>query len=310
MAVLSGADAQDTGRPWQRERGFRMNGAAHDWQSSCAVSVVIPTLNEARNIGWVLARLPECVDEVIVVDGRSTDGTTDVVRAARPDAVIVAETKRGKGAAIRAGFARARGEAVVMLDADGSMHPGEITRYVAALDEGYDLVKGSRFLDRGGTTDISPLRKLGNLALLTTTNLLYGSAFTELCYGYIAVRRSAIPRLRLTAVGFEIEAQIVAHALRAGLEITEVPSFEAERRFGDSNLRTFRDGGRVFWQLLCARARTWPNPVPELEGLATEPAHEPSALPVGSRLAHDHLWAAAAAPQLPPVMGDEACVTG
>jgi glycosyltransferase involved in cell wall biosynthesis len=231
------------------------------------VSVVIPTLNEARNIGWVLERLPACVDEVIVVDGHSTDGTAGVVRAARPDAVILAATIRGKGAAVRTGFAYARGNAVVMLDADGSMHPNEITRYVAALDEGYAVVKGSRFLGAGGTTDMSRLRMLGNLGLLATTNRLYACAFTELCYGYMALQRSVIPGLCLSANGFEIEAQIVAHALRAGLRITEVPSFEATRRFGGSHLRTFRDGSRVFRELLRARAQPWPptkssNPSP------------------------------------------------
>src|SRR5207247_7876435 len=106
------------------------------------VSVVIPALNEARNIGWVLGRLPAYVDEVLVVDGRSTDATIDVALQTRPDARIVEEKAAGKGAALRAGFTHARGDHIVMLDADGSMEPGEISRYLARLEEGYDLVKG------------------------------------------------------------------------------------------------------------------------------------------------------------------------
>src|SRR5436305_9702124 len=191
-----------------------------------AVSVVIPTLNEERNIAWVLERLPRCVDEVLVVDGRSTDDTIFAALCARPDVRIVQERRPGKGAALRAGFEAANGDVIVMLDADGSMHPREIERYVEAIDAGYDLVKGSRFLPGAGTTDISRLRAVGNFALLGLANRLYGCRFTELCYGYMALRRTALPRLQLTADGFEIETQIVAHAVRAGLRITEVPSFE------------------------------------------------------------------------------------
>src|SRR3954469_20009853 len=173
------------------------------------VSAVIPALNEAENIGWVLERLPDCVDEVVIVDGRSTDDTIEVARRIRPDATIVHEMRAGKGAALRSGFERSSGQYLVMLDADGSMEPAEITRYVALLDEGFELVKGSRFIDGGGTTDISRLRALGNFSLLAIANRVYGSCFTELCYGYMAFHRDALPRLQLTADGFEIETQIV-----------------------------------------------------------------------------------------------------
>jgi hypothetical protein len=234
-------------------RRFRGAGA-----SRVRLSAVIPALNEERNIGWVLNRMPADVDEVIVVDGLSTDRTVEVAAAIRSDVKIVHELRPGKGTALRAGFARARGRYVVMLDADGSMDPSEIVRYVAALEEGYDLVKGSRFLADGGTADISWIRALGNFALLGTANLIYRQRFTELCYGYMGLRRSTIPRMRLSATGFEIETQIVSHALRAGLRVAEVPSFEAERRSGGSNLRTFPDGARVLRELVRSRVRSWP----------------------------------------------------
>jgi glycosyltransferase involved in cell wall biosynthesis len=212
---------------------------------SSRVSVVIPTLNEERNIGWVLEHLPATVDEVILVDGRSTDRTVEVAQAIRPDIVIVREKTPGKGAALRAAFAAATGDVIVMLDADCSMDPAEIPAFVAAIEAGADVAKGSRFLDGGGTVDISALRQLGNGALLRMTNILYRARFSELCYGYMAFRRSSLMGLGLRSTGFEIETEIVVRALRAGLRITEVPSFEAERRFGNSNLRTFRDGWRV-----------------------------------------------------------------
>lgn len=253
------------------------------------VSAVIPALNEAQNIEWVLARLPSCVDEVLVVDGRSTDGTIEVARRARPDARIVHELSPGKGTALRAGFDAARGDYVVMLDADGSMEPGEIPRHVALLDEGFDLVKGSRFVDGGGTTDISRLRALGNFGLLGIANRVYGCRFTELCYGYMAFRRDLLPRLQLNADGFEIETQIVAHAVLAGLRVAEVASFEAPRRSGESNLRTFRDGSRVARELWRARRRDFSKATVEPSprragrfGRAGAPVPEPVTATAGS----------------------------
>jgi hypothetical protein len=210
-----------------------------------AVSVVIPTLNEARNIGWVLRRLPPVVDEVIVVDGLSTDGTIEAARAVRPDIVVVRSEVPGKGAALQAGFAAARGTFIVMLDADCSMDPAEIDRFVERLRPGVDLVKGSRFMPGAGTSDITPLRRLGNGALRALVNHLYAARFTDLCYGFIAFRRSALDALQIDAMGFEVETQIAVHAVRARLTIEEAPSFEAPRRDGVSKLHPVRDGMRV-----------------------------------------------------------------
>jgi glycosyltransferase involved in cell wall biosynthesis len=217
------------------------------------VSVVIPAKNEAKNLPWVLQRVPSYVDEVIVVDGLSTDGTLEVARMIMPDVVVVHEDRPGKGAAMRAGIHAARGSYIVLMDADGSMDPAEIARYVTLLEAGYDLVKGSRNLPGGGSTDLTHLRAFGNSRLLDLANLLYRTNFTELCYGFVGLRRSAAPRLYLDADGFEIETQIVTRAVRAGLRIAEVPSMEAPRRYGESNLRTFRDGWRVLRTLLAER---------------------------------------------------------
>jgi glycosyltransferase involved in cell wall biosynthesis len=219
------------------------------------ISVVIPAKNEARNIAWVLQRIPSFVDEVIVVDGLSADGTLDVAKMIAPDVIVIHEMTPGKGAAMRAGIDAARGDYVVVMDADGSMDPHEIDRFVRQLDAGFDLVKGSRFMQEGGSTDISWLRNAGNGALVALTNTLYATRFTELCYGYMALRRSTLPRLALDAPGFEIETQIVARAVRAGLRITEVPSWEHPRRNGVSNLNPVRDGLRVLRTILHERFR-------------------------------------------------------
>jgi glycosyltransferase involved in cell wall biosynthesis len=240
------------------------------------VSVVIPTLNEEQNIGWVLERLPPMVDEVLIVDGRSTDGTIEAALAARPDARVILEPRPGKGAALRAGFEAARGDYIVMLDADGSMHPDEITRFVDVLRDGGDLVKGSRFMPEGGTSDITVIRKVGNAGLRGLVNVLYGCRFTDLCYGFFAFRRDALVKMGLRSDGFEIETEIVVRAIRAQLRITEVPSFESPRRSGDSNLSAWRDGRRVLRTVLHERA----GEVVAVEGSAGPDISAPATWPV------------------------------
>ena len=218
------------------------------------VSVVIPAKNEARNIAWVLQRMPAYVDEVIVVDGLSTDGTLEVAKMITPDVVVIHERRPGKGAAMRAGMDAARGDYIILIDADGSMDPVEIHRYVELLEAGYDMVTGSRNMPGGGSADITLLRQFGNARLRDLANLLFGTDFTELCYGFVALRRRSVPSLALDADGFEIETQLVTRAVRAGLRIAEVPSMEAPRRYGESNLNTFRDGWRVLMTILRERA--------------------------------------------------------
>jgi glycosyltransferase involved in cell wall biosynthesis len=209
------------------------------------VSVVVPTLNEARNLSYVLPRLPSFVYEVVLVDGRSTDGTVDVARALRSNVRVVYQTGRGKGDALRAGFAAARGDVIVMLDADGSADPAEIPAFLDALLSGADLAKGSRFVPGGGSSDITRLRRAGNTGLNRLVNFIYRTDYTDLCYGYNAFWRACLPQIALDCNGFEVETQLNLRAAKAGLRVVEVPSFEAPRIHGQSNLRTFRDGFRV-----------------------------------------------------------------
>lgn len=209
------------------------------------VSVVIPTLNEAANLPYVLPRIPLWVDEVILVDGNSKDSTVDIAQQLIPDIRVVMQTTRGKGNALREGFAAATGDIIVMLDADGSMAPEEIPAYVGALISGYDFAKGSRFLQGGGTDDMGMDRYLGNLGFTVLVRMLFGGYYSDLCYGYCAFWKRVLPQLNLQADGFEIETEMNIRALKSGLKVTEVPSFEHPRIHGASNLNTFRDGWRV-----------------------------------------------------------------
>ncbi len=216
------------------------------------VSVVIPTLNEARNIGHVLKLMP-AVEELIIVDGCSDDGTVQAVRQHRPDARIILQKPAGKGTAMRAGFEIATAPYVVAMDADGSMDPRELPAYVAMFELGYDMVKGSRSAVGGDSTDLTLLRWAGNRGLVGLYNAMFRARLSDLCYGFIGFRRDKLDLLALYADGFEIEAQLIAHAQLAGLSMAEVPSRESDRIHGESNLRTFKDGHRVLRAMLRTR---------------------------------------------------------
>jgi len=212
---------------------------------STKVSVVVPAMNEEKNIGQVLGELPEGLHEVILVDGKSTDHTVEAARQAYPDIRVTTQRGRGKGDAFRTGFAAVTGNLVVMLDADGSADPGEIPRFIAALEAGADFAKGSRYMEGGGSADITRLRSLGNSVLSGTANAMHGTRFTDLCYGYNAFWARCLPFISLDVPGFEVETLINLRIAGAGMKITEVPSYEKERMHGESNLKTFRDGFRV-----------------------------------------------------------------
>jgi glycosyltransferase involved in cell wall biosynthesis len=209
------------------------------------ISAVLPVLNEEKNLPYVLPGLQAWVDEVVLVDGHSTDRTVEVARQLCPDILVVTQQGRGKGGALRAGFAAATGDIIVMLDADGSTDPAEIPVFVGALMSGADYAKGSRFLHGGGTSDMPLYRKLGNWSFVLMVRLICGGSYTDLCYGYNAFWKRVLPALALDCSGFEIETMMNMRALQVGLKVMEVPSFEAERIYGESHLKTIPDGWRV-----------------------------------------------------------------
>jgi glycosyltransferase involved in cell wall biosynthesis len=220
---------------------------------SATVSVIIPTLNEAENLPHVFAGLPDWISELIIVDGRSTDDTVAVARQLRPDVKIVIQAGRGKGDALLAGFAASTGDIIVAMDADGSTDGREIIRYVAALVAGADFVKGSRYACAGGSADLTRSRRFGNKLLGALVNCLFGTHYTDLCYGYNAFWARHLNTLALACPGFEIETVMNIRAATAGLCVHEVPSYEHRRVYGASNLRIVMDG----WRIAAVIVREW-----------------------------------------------------
>jgi glycosyltransferase involved in cell wall biosynthesis len=224
-----------------------------------SVTVVIPAKNEARNLEHVFGTIPDWIHEIVLVDGHSVDDTVAVARQLYPEVVIVHQEGRGKGDALQAGFAAAKGEIIVMMDADGSTDGGEIPRFVAALVTGADFAKGSRFASGGGSDDITPSRHLGNKILSGLVNMLFGTRYTDLCYGYNAFWAKHLDKLDLDCDGFEIETVMNVRAAKAGLAIQEIPSYEHLRLHGMSNLKVVRDGVRI--AKFIARERFLARPV-------------------------------------------------
>jgi glycosyltransferase involved in cell wall biosynthesis len=230
------------------------------------VSVIIPTLNEARNLPHVFSGLPPAPHEVIIVDGHSVDDTVATARLLRPDVRIVKQTRSGKGNALACGFAAATGDIIAMVDADGSADPAEIPQFVKALLDGADFAKGTRFAAGGGSSDITRLRQLGNWFLSGLVNILCRTKYSDLCYGYNVFWRRHVPVLgldaespvpadgmRLWGDGFEIETLINIRIAQAGLTVAEVGSYEHPRIHGVSNLNAFSDGWRVLRTILVER---------------------------------------------------------
>jgi hypothetical protein len=214
------------------------------------VSLVLPALNEAEGLALILPRVPAIVGQVIVVNGPSTDGTADVVRQLRPDALVVSQRGRGKGNAIKHGLAVADGDVIVTMDADGSMNPEDINAFIETLHAGADFVKGSRALPGAGSADFTPIRRAGNAALTRFANSLFGAHYTDITYGFNAYWRSTIRHLGRLADGFEFEIQAAVRAVVVGMRTAEVATHEPARAGGVSKLNPLTDGSAILRILL------------------------------------------------------------
>jgi glycosyltransferase involved in cell wall biosynthesis len=210
------------------------------------VSIVIPCLNEAESIGQCVSTAQRVLDEhgldgeVIVVDNGSDDGSGRL--AALAGARVVDEPRRGYGSAYLAGFAAARGEYIVMIDADLTYDFEEIPRFIRELDRGGDLVIGNRMqaVEPGA---MSPLSRIGNPLLSGFLNLLFRTPVGDAHCGMRALRRDVLGVLALQATGMELASEMVIRASRGGLEIRELP-IALRPREGESKLSPFRDGWR------------------------------------------------------------------
>lgn len=211
------------------------------------VSVVIPCLNEAENIEQCIAAAREALDsngiagEVVVADNASEDGSAELAEAA--GARVVREPRRGYGSAYLAGFAAARGEFIVMGDADLTYDFNEIPRFLGELEDGADMVIGDRMKNIHPGAMPWLHRYIGNPLLSGFLNLLFRTGISDAHCGMRAVRRDKLPQLDLRTTGMEFASEMVIRAAKEKLDIRQFP-IEYHPRGGESKLSSFRDGWR------------------------------------------------------------------
>ena len=209
--------------------------------SSPKISVVICALNEEKNLRFVLTKIPTSVNEVIIVDGHSTDRTVEVAKQLRPGALVLCQPNTGKGEALKYGVESSRGEIIVTLDADGTYSPEEIPKFVEAILKGNDFAKGTRFL--GTYPSCMPFRRrLGNKMLALTSNLLFRTKYTDICSGYYAFFKADFMRMNLISEGFEMEQELFVKIAKMNLKVVEIPHSYSRRLYGVSKTRDFRQG--------------------------------------------------------------------
>jgi glycosyltransferase involved in cell wall biosynthesis len=210
-------------------------------------------MNEEQNLPHVLSRIPRWVQEVLVVDGHSTDNTVATCQKIRPDVRVIYQPGKGKGDALQWGIRHARGSIIVTLDADGATDPGDIDRFIEPLLQGYDFAKGSRFLHR--FTHHKPFHRIiGNWIITLTFNLLFWRWYTDMCSGYNAFWKKAIERISIwPSDGFENEPFINTRARKRGLDVIEVAHTDFGRLNGDVKEQSWRQGFKAMKTILRER---------------------------------------------------------
>ncbi len=218
------------------------------------ITALLCTLNEADNLPFVLPKIPQWVDEVLVIDGHSTDNTVPLVRQLVPRARVVKQPSKGKGEALKLGVQEATGDIIVTLDADGATDPADMQRFIQPLLEGRDFAKGSRFVN--GTPRNRPWHRLmGNWIITYTFRAAFGGGYTDICSGYNAFWKAkflkAVPPW--PADVYENEPFINCRVRKGHLNVIEVPHSDGGRIAGEVKERSFWQGFKAIKTILRER---------------------------------------------------------
>ena len=223
--------------------------------STLRISAVLAAHDEEGNVGDVVrgVRL-HCPDlhELLVVDDGSRDGTAAEAEAAGAP-VLRLSPNRGKGAALLAGLREVDGDYVLFIDADGQDDPADIPRLVDQARAGADFVNGSRWLGTLQRGAISLPNRVGNRAMTELLNLRHGARITDSQAGFRLIRRSLLDPDRFRSREYEVETEMLLHAIRSGATVREVPVTRYPRGEGDTDFRRVRNGVRILATILVGR---------------------------------------------------------
>ena len=207
------------------------------------VSIIVCTLNEAPNLPYVLPKIPDWVDEIILIDAHSVDTTVEIAKQLCPRIRVLYQTGKGKGDALKLGINEAKGEIIVTIDADGETPPEYIGSFIKPLLEGSDFAKGSR-LFRKRPSKMPGYRWFGNKVLAYTCNILYGTRFSDICCGYNSFWKKEFLKLDLSytknEIGCSMEQRMIVRAKKAGMKIKEVPIWSDGRIAGKSVISSIK----------------------------------------------------------------------
>lgn len=213
------------------------------------VTMVLLTWNEIAGVKKLVPKISRrWINEIICVDGGSTDGTVEWMKENRIP--LYFQEKPGRAEAFRVGLTKAKGDTLLYFSPDGNEEPADIPRLIQKLNEGYDLVIASRFSKLSKSDDATFLRRLGNVFFTKLVNLFWNAKVTDAINGFRAVRKKCLEDLGIDAKRFEVEIEMTIRAAKKGYKIAEIPTYEKIRVSGKSKLNTFRDGWIYFKTIL------------------------------------------------------------
>jgi glycosyltransferase involved in cell wall biosynthesis len=217
------------------------------------VSVIIPTLNEAGSIKKVIDGIPkETVDEIIVIDGNSNDGTIEIINKL-PNVKVIYQEGKGFGNAFKQGVIESVGEIIIFMNGDYSQNPSDIKTLILKLIEGYDIVYASRYIKDAKSYDDTTLRYFGNKFFTLFTNILFNSNFSDILYFFLAFKRESVQNIHFKTNSFDFCVEFLIKSYKNKLKIIDIPSIEQSRYAGISKVNVITHGLLILYRIIALR---------------------------------------------------------